>query len=276
MIAMVTQPPMERLNRLIEEGYSAFSPQHPFEACDRWIEGWALLESGPVNGARSTAELERKFRFKEPIRDWLTHLEQALGFAGDRRPEYHEHRVRYCRAVRARFPDEDSTWILWFHAVEADSLMKLERDDEADTALTSGIERFPDNPCGYIGWADRHVYRSRTGQPDFQKAEAILKEALARPTIENGGLALLRLTEVYRLWGEDRPVHRPRDGEETETDHLLQEMGLTRIECDDPTHFIAVSTDALSSPTPFALPAPRLRKSSRKLARWLRNGKGRR
>lgn len=205
---MVTQPPLERLNRLIEEGYSAFSPHGPFETCDRWIEGWALLESVLVNGARSTAELERRCRFKTKISDWLNHLEQALGYAGDRRPEYHEHRVRFCRALKQRFPDEDSARMLWFYAAESDSLMKLGRDDEADAALTSGIERYPDDVCGYIGWADRHVYRSRTGRPDFKKAEAILKGALARKGLKHPDFILVRLAEVYHHWGRMHEARR--------------------------------------------------------------------
>jgi len=260
---------------LIEEGYATFSPDAPFAACDRWIEGWNVLESVVVNGARSAGQFERKYRLKKGFRDWLGHFEQALGFAGDRRSEYHDRRVTFCRAVRERFPEEDCALILWFHAAEADSLMKLGREDEADRALTSAIERFPDEACGYIGWADRHVYRSRTGRPEFKKAEAILKDALARRTLRDGALVLFRLVEVYRMWGEARPAQESPDGAQAETDRLLSELGLTRVELDEPWEVFAISEDLLKASAPLTTSAPRRApRANRKLARWLRNGKG--
>ncbi len=124
-----------------------------------------------------------------------------LGNAGLDDPVYHEHRIRYVREFLAQFPDEGANHYVNFRRAEAESLWRMGRRDEAETVYAALVERLPDEGWGYIGWADQYWLLDKSLK-DYSQAEAIMRRALARPTLRDRGDVLDRLAKLYDKSGK--------------------------------------------------------------------------
>jgi len=66
----------------------------------------------------------------------------------------------------------------------------------SEAIFSALVAQLPHKGWGYIGWAD-HYYLMDNSPKDYARAEAILRQALAQPDLEDREYVLERLQKVY-------------------------------------------------------------------------------
>ncbi|MCU0574903.1 MAG: hypothetical protein MUC41_18220 [Syntrophobacteraceae bacterium] len=63
---------------------------------------------------------------------------------------------------------------------EAEANFALGREEEGDRLFQALIDRFPENPWGYIGWGDMYAWPMKAGRlPDPERAKQIFEMGLS-------------------------------------------------------------------------------------------------
>lgn len=207
-ISTKTPSSKERMGALILDGYKLLQSRRETEACDLWLEAWEFVKQIARPEWRTTEEFDQAYHgYWEYVFNWCQDLEAELGNAGLKDPIYHEHRLRYAREFLERFPGEDANHYVNFMRAQGEALWQLGRQAEAEEAYQSLVDRFPDEAWGYIGWADEYWLRKRWPEEheraeamEYEKAEAIMKQALVRSNLNDRADLLERLDELYAEW----------------------------------------------------------------------------
>jgi tetratricopeptide (TPR) repeat protein len=194
--------PEELLDDLVMEGYDLLQAEQRTVACDKWLKAWSLVTKMSTPDMRTASAFDKAYPgMMQSLFNWSGDLEMELHNAGLDDPVYHERRVRYVNEFLAQFPDEDEDRCVMFRRAEGEALRYLERYAEAEAVYQALIERLPDKGWGYIGWSDQYYWGH--GRPvDYDRAEAILLQALDRPNLEDRVDVLDRLIRLYKEWGK--------------------------------------------------------------------------
>jgi tetratricopeptide (TPR) repeat protein len=139
-------------------------------------------------------------------------MDTALHNVGVDDPVYYKHRLRYAREFLEQFPDVDDNRYVNLRRAEGEALWNLGQRAEAEMVYEKLVERLPDEGWGYIGWSDHYWLWGAPEPKEYERAEAILKRALARPNLNDRDDALERLDMLYGEWGE--PERRASDAAE--------------------------------------------------------------
>jgi len=202
-----TLPPIEltieeQIDDSIQEGYTLLEAGQRTAACDRWLEAWELVKRKATPEMRTTMDFDGVYLGVLPsIFNWSQDLQLELYNAGLDDPAYYAHRVRYAREFLAQFPGIDEHHYVSYRRAEAEALWQLGRQAEAEAAYQALVEELPDNAWGYIGWSDEYRLE-RERLPDYERAEAILLQATARPSLDDREYVLDRLVRLYDAWGQ--------------------------------------------------------------------------
>lgn len=196
----------EQLDDLMQEGYKSLD-------CDLWLEAWEMVKQMATPQMHTAVAFDDAYPgLTQFVSNWCSDLEMELHNWGLRDPSYHEHRLRYAREFLAQFPDEDDNRHVNFIRAQGESLWDLGRRAEAEEVYEKLVERLPDEEWGYIGWAD-HYWLWKSSEPkEYERAEAIMQRALARPNLQNRNDVLERLEMLYEEW--DRPEEQVSDSAE--------------------------------------------------------------
>ena len=232
--------PDEQLDDLLQEGYDLLQAEQRTAACDRWLEAWALVTEMATPDMRTASAFDKAYPgMMQSLFNWSGDLEMELHNAGLHDPVYHEHRARYVNEYLTQFPDEDEDRYVMFRRAEGEALWYLERYAEAEAVYQALVERLPNKGWAYIGWSDQ--YHLSSGQPaHYERAEAILLQALDRPRLEDRVDVLDRLAHLYEKWG------RP-DKQRAAAAQLSKE---TQIPSTPAVHVSLKSTPPLRAPSP--------------------------
>ncbi|MFQ5857588.1 MAG: tetratricopeptide repeat protein [Anaerolineae bacterium] len=203
-----TLPPIEltpeqQLDDLMQEGYELLQTRQEAPACDRWLEGWELIKQMATPEMRTVDDFDAAYPgMLQSVFNWCSDLDMELHNAGLDNPIYHEHRLRYAREFLAQFPDEDADRHVSFMRAQGEALWNLGRRTEAEKVYAELVERFPNKGWGYIGWSDNYWLWGSPDPKEYDKAEAILQRALARPNLQDRSDVLDRLADLYAKWGK--------------------------------------------------------------------------
>jgi len=201
-----TLPPIElrtdeQLDDLMQEGYDLLQAKRQTAACDKWLEAWAMVTEMATPDMRTALAFDKAYPgMMQSVFNWSGDLEMELHNAGLHDPVYHEHRVRYVNEFLARFPDEDEERYVMFRRALGEALWCLERVADAEAVHQALVERLPGKGWSYIGWSDQYYWGPRP--KDYDRAEAILLQALGRPGLEDRVDVLDRLVGLYKEWGK--------------------------------------------------------------------------
>jgi hypothetical protein len=196
-LAPIVLSPLEQLEELIMTGYNLGKAT---AACDQWQEAWEVAQSLLTPTMRSTKDFDRQYpRLRPPLSDWAMEFLFELHNAGLSQAVYHERRLRYVYEFLARFPDEDEGRYLEFRRAEGEALWALGQAAAAEAVFAALVEKLPHKGWGYIGWAD-HYFLMNDSPKDYARAEAILRQALAQPDLEEREYVLERLQTMYQEW----------------------------------------------------------------------------
>ncbi len=188
--------PEERLDNLMQEGYKSLD-------CDLWLEAWEMVKQMATPQMRTVIAFDDAHPgLTQFVSNWCSDLEMELHNAGLDDPVYREHRLRYAREFLAQFPDEDANRYVNFLRAQGEALWNLGRRAEAEAVYEELVERLPDEGWGYIGWSD-HYWLWKSPEPkEYERAEAILQRALARPNLCDRDDVLERLASLHEEWDQ--------------------------------------------------------------------------
>ncbi len=195
--------PEQQLDDLMQEGYRSLD-------CDLWLEAWEMVKQMATPQMRTVIAFDDAYpNLTQFVCNWCADLEMELHNAGLKDPVYHEHRSRYAREFLAQFPDEDADRYVNFLRAQGDALWNLGQRAEAEAIYEGLVERFPDEEWGYIGWSDHYWLWGALETKEYERAEAILQRALARPNLRYRNDVLKRLESLHEEW--DRPEKQASD-----------------------------------------------------------------
>jgi tetratricopeptide (TPR) repeat protein len=198
--------PVEELDELMHEGYQLREKNQDVGASERWLEAWERVK------ALARPEMRTGKAFDDVYRpelmyffvNWRFDLSETLSRTGLTDPRYWEYRVRFAREYLTLFPGEDVRTQVRLRRDEGEALIDLGRRAEAEALYTALVERFPDEGWAYIGWADGYWRWTGREPKQYERAEAILQRALARPGLKDRDHVLNRLNEMREERGGTR------------------------------------------------------------------------
>lgn len=171
----------ERLDEMMQEGYTLCDEGKEVEGCRIWLEVWEHLKERFTPDMRSVEEAERVFRGTECLFNWCQDLELELGNAGVKEPSFYKKRIEYCQEFCTLFPETDRLIIENMKRAVAESYFALGMVEEGEKAFQELVAEFPHSAWVYIGWGDMYwLYENSKVPRNYEKAESIYRMALEK------------------------------------------------------------------------------------------------
>jgi tetratricopeptide (TPR) repeat protein len=182
------------------------------EAYEDWLHAWELLRDHTPDHITTFAALERLFHLDVQdcsVTEMLHELDMALHNEGLEDARLTATRVEVARWVYTHFTEESALNLGNFRGYEAHSLWELGQTEQAEALFQALIETFPTFASGYIWWGDCYWMSDWSYEyaPDYDRAEAIYRQALAIPHLEDRGDVQDRLDDL----AEERAHPEKRD-----------------------------------------------------------------
>lgn len=173
-----------------------------------WLQAWKMFRD-KIPPIITTFE-QFNMRFKTEgicLEDFLYELKMILHNEGVNQSEFTSPRAELARWVYVTFTEETELNLGNFRRFEAEAVWDLGRKEEADRLFQELIGTHPTFPWGYLGWADCYWMSdwSYHNQPDYEKAEALYREALKQAGEDQG---LIRELLDYMLVEKANPQRR--------------------------------------------------------------------
>ena len=122
-------------------------------------------------------------------------------------------RIRYCQELLSTFAEMDWEMRGNFLRAEADAYWYLGEIETAEQKFVALIAQNPDWAWGYIGWSD-HLWLYHSSSKNYERAEKILQQALARRNLEDRAAVHERLIYLHNekpglpAPGKDTPAQK--------------------------------------------------------------------
>lgn len=201
------QPSFEMIDESMQDGYDRLDNEQVVEACEMWLKVWQwILKIMDKHDMKSIDDFDKKFRGTQSVWNWAQDLELELLNAGGEDPGFFRARIEFTGEYLKRFPYEDENVIQNMKRAFADSHFNLGEVKEAESLYEKYLKEDPTWGWGWIGYSDCYMMDWEK-EPDFEKAEEILKRGLAVPRVEFREDIIGRLVEVYQESG------RPEEAE---------------------------------------------------------------
>gem|GEM_PF-991962 len=171
------------------------------EAYEDWLHAWELLRDHTPDHITTFDALERLFHLDVQdcsVTERLYELDMALHNEGLEDARLTATRAEVARWVYTHFTEESALNLGNFRGYEAESLWELGQTEQAEALFQVLTETFPTFAWGYIWWGDGYWMSdwSYEHAPDYDRAEAIYRQALAIPHLEDRGDVQDRLDDL--------------------------------------------------------------------------------
>ena len=171
------------------------------EAYEDWLHAWELLRDHTPAHITTFEALERLFHLDVQdcsVTEMLYELDMALHNEGLEDARLTATRVEVARWVYMHFTEESALNLGNFRGYEAESLWELGHKEQAEALFQALTEMFPTFAWGYIWWGDGYWMSDWSYEyaPAYDRAEAIYRQALAQPALEDRGDVHDRLDDL--------------------------------------------------------------------------------
>ena len=174
----------EQIDDRMQEGYKLLEAGHTTEACDAWWQTWGWIREKVTLERNTLDAFDREFRGMQSVFNWCQDFDIGLLNAGLDDPKYNRLHIRYVQEFLETFTNIGWNMHGNFLRSEAKSYWRLGEVETAEAKFKAMIEANPDWAWGYIDWSDLYG-TSRYDPTDYDRAEEILQQALARPNLED-------------------------------------------------------------------------------------------
>jgi hypothetical protein len=160
------------------------------ESYEDWLQAWELLRDNMPANVTTFDALDAMLDLDAhdcSVTDLFYELEMELHNAGLEDARLTAKRAELARWVYTHFPKESMLTLGNFRSYEAQSLWDIDQRDEAEALFQELIEVFPNFAWGYIWWGDSYWMSdwSYEHAPDYARAEALYRQALAQPDLDD-------------------------------------------------------------------------------------------
>jgi tetratricopeptide (TPR) repeat protein len=171
------------------------------EAYEDWLHAWELLRDHTPAHLTTFDAVETWFHLDVQdcsVNNMLYDLDMALQNAGVDDLRWMAQRADMARWVYTHCTEESVLNVGNFRGSEAESLWELGHKAQAEALFQALTATFPTFAWGYIWWGDGY-WRSDWSYeyaPDYDRAEAIYRQALAMPDVEDRSAVQDRLDDL--------------------------------------------------------------------------------
>lgn len=202
------ESPTGHLRRVVQEQPSGETPLNTqlgvlmrSEAYEDWLHAWELLRDHTPAHITTFDALETWFHLDVQdcaVTEMLYALDMALHNAGIEDLQWMAKRAEIARWVYTHFPEESALNLGNFRGYEAESRWELGQTEQAEALFQALTETFPTFAWGYIWWGDGYWMSdwSYEHAPDYDRAEALYRQAFAQPDLEDRGDVQDRLDDL--------------------------------------------------------------------------------
>ena len=177
------RPSDEMLDDWVQQGYALRDEEHDFEAAvERWWKVWEVLSPRVTPEMTLTVDADEVFDGAEAFATWLFDLGEILSVASGVDRRWAEAGLRFVDWWLAQFTGEDESDREYVRMDRALYFVELGDTGAGEAELRSSLERRPEDPWGYIHFAEYLVNElAPTGRsPDRPAARAVLEKGLER------------------------------------------------------------------------------------------------
>jgi tetratricopeptide (TPR) repeat protein len=171
------------------------------EAYEDWLHAWELLRDHTPDSLTTFDALERWFHLDVQdcsVTEMVYELDMALHNEGLEDARLTATRAEVARWVYTHCTEESTLHLGNFRGYEAESLWELGQKEQAEALFQELTAMFPTFAWGYIWWGDGYWMSDWSYEyaPDYDRAEAIYRQALAMPHVEDRGDVQDRLDDL--------------------------------------------------------------------------------
>lgn len=199
----------EQINDEMQGGYELLEAGETGAACDKWWPVWQWVKTRVTPARNTLAAFDRAFVGTQCVFNRCQDFEMELGNAGPEDPAYYRMLIQYAQEFLATFAGLEWEMRGNFLRAEANANWNLGEIETAEQQFAAIIAQNPDWAWGYVGWSD-HFWLDRGAPRNYERAEDLLQQALARPNLEDRDAVLERLRDLRK----EKP-HSPATGAET-------------------------------------------------------------
>jgi hypothetical protein len=171
------------------------------EAYEDWLHAWELLRDHTPDHITTFDALERLFHLDVQdcsVTEMLYELDMALHNEGLEDARLTATQAEVARWVYTHFTEESPLNLGNFRGYEAEALWEMGQTEQAEALFQALTETFPTSAWGYIWWGDGYWMSDWSYEyaPDYDRAEALYRQALAQPDLEDRGDVQDRLDDL--------------------------------------------------------------------------------
>ncbi len=148
------RPSTEMLDDWIELGYDLSEQGKHTEACDRWLEAWAVVRGRLKPEMRTAEQASTVFQGSAAIRSWLSDLDEEVYSLAFDDKRYAVRGADALAEILAAFPDEDEDFKIDLAGDRGELLFLAGRPQQGSRVLLDLIRDFPKTAAGYVRLAD--------------------------------------------------------------------------------------------------------------------------
>lgn len=167
-----------------------------------WLQAWELIRDHMPESVTTFDALDEIYDldFHDcSINDVLYELDEELANSGLDDLSHIAKRAELSRWVYTHFTEETELNLVNFRGHEAEALWELGQREEAEARYQELIETFPHVSWGYIWWGDQYWMSNWSYEyaPDYDRAEALYRQALEKPNLNNRIYVQERLDDLH-------------------------------------------------------------------------------
>ncbi len=188
--------PAEQMDEMMTCGFDLIQEGRSLEGCDLWLQVWEKIKMRIRPEDRSLKRLDEIYKATFYVSNFVQDLEEALQGVGMIDRAYFEKRIQYCNEFCTLFPDESENLLHNMRRAVIESLIRLQKYEEAFQALDDLVRDYPENMWSYVEYGDTHFLGDKSLE-DLQKAEQWYTKASAYAQDEYERLAIEeRMTDM--------------------------------------------------------------------------------
>lgn len=198
------RPSMEMLDDWMQDGYQFEEAGQLGEACDAWWGVWRSLLPRLTPSMRTIEATDPVFQGLQQMLNWTNSFRNCLEevVRGEPEPRFAAMGKHYCDEWLSQFTEETGSCQVNYRRAKAQFHFHLGAIPEGEATLHEIIERWPEDPWGYVALADTysHLFPDPGPRQDNSRAIAYLEQGLALCGSEDRDRCVLlsRLEEIRR------------------------------------------------------------------------------